>query len=294
LAGFIAAGLLLDAFCPDPRKLDPPTRHEWRLATDPEYQFTLDESLRADLGDQIPVPAAIAQTLSEHGLALPESVILAEAQSRNGWKSDPERRWRIEEQFFTIKEQWTESRPWWAFWRSPDGLRVSPDDPGRWRATGEPQDSLTLPGDLASHLGADKPVSDELRTAFAEHGWDLPETASVRPVKPESRDQEEQAWKIVIRHYSLDEEKLETDADARSAGRDRALRDVLVYSTKARSAEEAPSLPKAYENAHYIWYTFTGIGFTAFFGLLVFKFVTNAIDKRRAAFGDADEEAAAD
>lgn len=41
------------------------------------------------------------------------------------------------------------------------------------------------------------------------------------------------------------------------------------------------TMPQAYAHAHYIWYVFTGIGFAAFFGLLIFKFVTNAIDRRR-------------
>ncbi|MCH8150047.1 MAG: MFS transporter [Planctomycetes bacterium] len=42
-------------------------------------------------------------------------------------------------------------------------------------------------------------------------------------------------------------------------------------------------LPEAYAHAHYIWYVFTGIGVAAFFALLLFKFVTNAIDRSRAA-----------
>ena len=286
LAGFIAAGLLLDAFCPDPRKLDPPTRHEWRLATDPKYQFTLDESLRSDLGDQIPVPASIAQALHDHELELAENVTLAEVEAKDAWKPDPERHWRIEEQLFTIQEQWAESKPWWAFWRSPDTLWVTPDG-SRWsQATAEARSRLTLPGDMVSHLGQDKPISDELRAALAQHGLDLPDTASVRPVKPQARDQKEKAWKIVVRYYSVEEEKLETDADARSAGREKALRDVLVCATKARSAQETAPLPKAYENAHYIWLAFTGVGFSAFIALLVFKFVTNTIDKRRAALGN--------
>jgi len=82
--GFFVAGLLLNAFCPDPRKLEPQTRHEWRLATDPKYQFTLDDAQRADLGDVVPVPASIAQALADHGLALPERVQLAEAKPKNG------------------------------------------------------------------------------------------------------------------------------------------------------------------------------------------------------------------
>ncbi|MCK4341776.1 MAG: MFS transporter [Phycisphaerae bacterium] len=280
LLGFIAAGLLLDAFCPDPRKFDAPTRHEWRMATDPKYQFTLDESLRAELGDQIPVPASIQAALGEYELELPQNVTLAELEAKNSWKDDPERIWRIEEQLVTM---WTKSKPWWAFWRSPDELRVIPDGPARSRATGEALSDFTLTGGLVSHLGRDKPITDELRAALALRGLELPEDASVRPEKPGDGDQEQKAWKIVVRYYSIDEEKLETDADARSADRDKALRDVLVYANTARSLEETPPLPKQYEKAHYVWYAFTGVGFAAFIALLIFKFITNAIDKKRQA-----------
>jgi dipeptide/tripeptide permease len=41
-------------------------------------------------------------------------------------------------------------------------------------------------------------------------------------------------------------------------------------------------LPAAYAHANYIWFVFAGIGVAAFFGLLVFKYVTRAIDRRRA------------
>lgn len=41
-------------------------------------------------------------------------------------------------------------------------------------------------------------------------------------------------------------------------------------------------LPEAYAHAHYIWYVFAGIGVTAFCAMLVFKLVTDAIDRRHA------------
>ena len=86
---------------------------------------------------------------------------------------------------------------------------------------------------------------------------------------------------MVLSYCSIKEAKLETDADARSAGRDRAWRDVLVYGNTARPPEQTPPLPEVYQHAHYIWYAFAIVGFCAFGGLLVFKFVTNAIDRRR-------------
>ena len=38
----------------------------------------------------------------------------------------------------------------------------------------------------------------------------------------------------------------------------------------------------AYAHAHYIWYVYTGIGVGAFVALMIFRFVTDAIDRRRA------------
>jgi dipeptide/tripeptide permease len=282
LAGFIAAGLLLDAYCPDPRKFDAETRQEWRLATDPEYRFTLNDAQRADLADGVPVPAAIAQALADHGLMLPERVRLVEAQPKNGWQRDPERRWRIEEQLLTVREQWPHGKRWWSFWSLPDALSVTADGP-RWAlAPGSVDQVFTLPGNLARYLADDRPVAAELRQALAEHGFEIPEDASLRRTKPPAGKRSDETWKIVIPHYSIEEAKLETDADARSAGRAKALRDVLVYANTPRSAEHTPPLPHAYDNAHYIWYAFAGVGFTAFFALLVFKFITGAIDRRRA------------
>jgi len=40
-------------------------------------------------------------------------------------------------------------------------------------------------------------------------------------------------------------------------------------------------LPQEYAHAHYIWYVFAGIGVAAFIALLVFKLVTEALDRRR-------------
>ncbi len=42
------------------------------------------------------------------------------------------------------------------------------------------------------------------------------------------------------------------------------------------------TLPEAYANAHYIWYVYAGIGVAAFLAMIVFKLVTDAIDRGRA------------
>ncbi|HVP09757.1 MAG TPA: MFS transporter [Phycisphaerae bacterium] len=42
-------------------------------------------------------------------------------------------------------------------------------------------------------------------------------------------------------------------------------------------------MPDAYASAHYIWYAFCGLGLCAFVALMIFKFVTNRIDRHRLA-----------
>ena len=39
-------------------------------------------------------------------------------------------------------------------------------------------------------------------------------------------------------------------------------------------------MPEAYAHAHYIWYAFAAIGVLAFFGLLLYRRVTDRIDRR--------------
>jgi dipeptide/tripeptide permease len=284
LIGMAAAGLLLDAFCPDPRTLDAPARHEWRLTTCPKYQFTLDEATRADLQDQVPVPVSIAQVWRAHGYELPDEAVLAEIEGKNAWREDPERVWRIEEQLLTVAEQWTTGKPGWILRGQPDRLRVTTVGPQGSDDEGESGRHFTLPGSFQEYIEHDEPVSAELKAALAEHGVELPETASVREEKPNDRKQREKSWKIVVKYFSIEEAKRETDADARSAGRKTALRDVLVYGNVARTSEQTPTLPEAYRNAHYIWYTFAAIGFSAFLGLLLFKYVTGVLDRKRAEY----------
>ncbi|UCG16657.1 MAG: MFS transporter [Phycisphaerales bacterium] len=56
-----------------------------------------------------------------------------------------------------------------------------------------------------------------------------------------------------------------------------------VQEARLAAIEAGTSLPEAYAHAHYIWYVFAAIGALAFAGLVVFKIVTNAIDRRRTA-----------
>jgi hypothetical protein len=36
----------------------------------------------------------------------------------------------------------------------------------------------------------------------------------------------------------------------------------------------------AYDHAHYIWYVYAAIGVAAFFALIVFRYVTDRIDRK--------------
>ena len=178
---------------------------------------------------------------------------------------------------------WTSSKPGWLFRGTPDQLRATLDEEQRAKASADAQGSFTLPGELSGEIEHDGDVSTKLLQAFSEHGFSnpIPEEATIRKAKPADSESGERSWKVVVTHYSIEEAKLETDADARGEGRDKALRDVLVYGTVARTAEEAPPLPAAYGEARYIWYAFTAVGVCAFLALLVFKYITRAIDKGR-------------
>lgn len=60
-----------------------------------------------------------------------------------------------------------------------------------------------------------------------------------------------------------------------------AIDPVAHAQWKAAIAGERP-FPAAYADAHYLWYVYAGIGAAAFLAMLVFKYVTNRIDRRKA------------
>ncbi len=61
-----------------------------------------------------------------------------------------------------------------------------------------------------------------------------------------------------------------------------------VYTQWQQAIANGTELPAAYANAHYLWYYYAVIGVVAFCALLVFRFVTDRIDRRRAAAGGGD------
>ncbi|MCP4590872.1 MAG: peptide MFS transporter, partial [bacterium] len=274
--GFLAAGFLLDRYCPDPRKLDAPTRHQWRLATDPNYRFTLSEPFRGELVDNVPVSPSLAQVLRDAGLGLPGDPRLVKLKTKDDWKSDPERAWAITEGLFTVEERVRDAS-------DERTIHVVPAEHHGADGKGLEREGFVLDGGVGDYFDDGEPLGERGRLALAEHGIAVSEAAIVRAREIGESGSAGDRWRVALERYHIEEAKLEADADAKENGRERALRDVLVYAHTARAPETTPPLPDEYAHAHHIWYAFSGVGFAAFIGLLVFKFVTGSIDRRQAA-----------
>jgi len=184
LFGFILAGYLLHGYCPDPKTFTPEVRHQWRLATDAEYRFTLEEARLAELGDAGAIPESIRAAFADNGVVLAAGATLATEEPRDKWKKDPE---------------------------------------GTWKITS------------ADHV------------------------------------------------FRIEEVRFDIETEVEGEERSGKMIELLVLADEPRPREETPPVPEVYNRAHYIWYIFTGIGVAAFLAILVFKWVTDAIDRGRAA-----------
>jgi len=200
LVGFIAAGLLLNRYCPDPRTLDPLTRHEWRLAIDPQYRFTLDPADTDALRQATVVPPALRHVLTNRGLEVAADAAIRELKPRDWWRKDPERSWVIEAPVRTVARS-------------------------------------DLPVELHRQLKDDNAVSEALWKAVAEDDAPLQPHLYLRRDQQAGHDER---WEIVLRQVRIDESKLETDADAQKDGRDLARRDTVVLSMGPRAGESCP------------------------------------------------------
>lgn len=58
-----------------------------------------------------------------------------------------------------------------------------------------------------------------------------------------------------------------------------------VHSAWQAALAGTQPMPEAYANAHFIWYVFAGIGFAAFLAMLIFRGVTDRVDRRQATSG---------
>ncbi len=55
-----------------------------------------------------------------------------------------------------------------------------------------------------------------------------------------------------------------------------------VHAQWQAAIETGSAMPDAYAHAHYIWFVYAAVGIAAFIALLVFKFITASIDRKRA------------
>ncbi len=158
----------------------------------------------------------------------------------------------------------------------PAVQKLTLEEQHQWRQATDPKYAFSLDEQLRDDLEADGPISASVRQVFEENNFDLPAAATVKQEEEEAEDQ----WKLVWDggYYAIKEVEFEIET---KAGTESGA-NLLVYTDTARSPEETPPLPQVYARAHYIWYVFTAIGFTAFLGLLLFKFVTSVIDRKRA------------
>ncbi len=85
LFGFVMAGYLLQGYCPDPKTFTPEVRHEWRMAIDHKYIFTMDSALEEELQDDATVSQSIRTAFQDHGLDVPETARLTK-ERENVWK----------------------------------------------------------------------------------------------------------------------------------------------------------------------------------------------------------------
>jgi hypothetical protein len=56
-----------------------------------------------------------------------------------------------------------------------------------------------------------------------------------------------------------------------------------VQAQHAAALAGEAAMPEAYAHANYLWYAYAGIGAAAFVGMLIFIFVTNKLDAKKAA-----------
>ena len=185
----------------------------------------------------------------------------------------------------------------------PDPRVLEPPVRDQWRAAIDPHYRYRLDADVLAGVSLDAKnadVPDALRAALAAHDIEFTSTAELSKTEIEGQWKQEGTlgWTVsatdgtyTIVRVELEKKSEETKtllaelkdffvtADAET------FVEVLVLSDKPLPADQRPPMPDAYAESHYIWIVFTAVGFAAFLGLLVFKFVTEAIDRRRGVEG---------
>jgi dipeptide/tripeptide permease len=158
----------------------------------------------------------------------------------------------------------------------PDPRTFEPEVRAEWRLATDQHYLFTVDHAFAGELSAGAPLPQGVVDGFAQHDVFVSAEATLSAGVPEGSDLDEQdKWTLIdgSAQYVLYAQALENPETG-----DRWT-ELLALSPVAH--QPSGKLPAAYDQAHYIWYVFTAVGVSAFLGLLVFKFVTEAVDARR-------------
>jgi dipeptide/tripeptide permease len=165
----------------------------------------------------------------------------------------------------------------------PDPLTLPKKDRRQWREAIDP--GYMFVSDLVPEDEVEQFVfGDGLRELFREHGMVPAEPFIVKPHKTKKN-----VWSVQAgeKTYVLESDEIKSEELAESLGEDHPpMVEIVVSSDSGIRAGPRGELPKVYDRAHWSWYAFTIVGVAAFIALLIFKYVTNAIDRRTAAETD--------
>ena len=166
----------------------------------------------------------------------------------------------------------------------PDPKTFTPEVRHQWRQATDAEYRFTMNAGLMPELTNADAVSDSIRSAFSAANLTLAYDVTLADVPPKDTWKKDltKTWKLTSGEdvYTITETRFEVEVEGRDKPQE--LTELLVSANKPRPADQTPPLPAAYDHAHYIWFVFTGIGVAAFLALLVFKFVTESIDRKRA------------
>lgn len=177
----------------------------------------------------------------------------------------------------------------------PDPKKFTPEARNEWRLATSEEYRFALDPALLADIEDNAPVAASIRQAMGDRGFAIPASAELEPTGKKD------LWKITVmdgeyrlkkREFPVEkkmspEEKQKLGGCAKLMvaifGHTERKSELLVYADTPRDDDQAHALPATYDKAHYIWFWFAGIGGVAFFCLLIFKFVTAAIDRKRAS-----------
>ncbi|MGD8451137.1 MAG: MFS transporter [Phycisphaerae bacterium] len=182
----------------------------------------------------------------------------------------------------------------------PDPRLLEPEVRTQWRVAIDPHYRCPLDVSLTDGLTEGGAVPVGVVTALAAQGVEVPPTATLHEAKIEGQwKQDDPGWEFQTPQGKQTIVRVEFPiATVEQKTWFQKVADFFVTTDEEKVTEafivsevppegERPAVPAVYDNAHYIWYAFTGVGFSAFIGLLVYKFVTERIDRRRARIDTA-------